>query len=732
MERLDLDRLHGKKGIYHQRHVRTEDRCTMSQRTCLRAALTIAGLVLLLSAQAAVGQSARRILAATGVPGGLIVHLGCGRGKLTAALRANDRYLVHGLDEDGGNVERARRHIRSRGLEGVVSVARLNGRTLPYTDNLVNLLVAEDLGAVEMAEVMRVLCPRGVAFVREDARWVTTVKPWPEEIDEWTHYLHDSDNNAVAHDSVVGPPRHLQWIAHPVWDRHHDTLANFRAVVSAYGRIFSIEDEGPIELPYFPGEWVVKARDAFNGLLLWKRPIPNWEPITRPHRTGPVQQPRRLVAVGDRVYVTLGLEAPVTALDAATGKTVRTYAGTDSTQEIVLHDGVLFLVVGDPTTPTGLDYYFERSKRYGHDTENDPAVVDDPVCSIIALEAESGRRLWEKSGAATRGYRAMSLGVRGERVVYLGEDSLVCLERATGREAWRAPRTTTIARPGTPPTVVIGERAIYSADGEKLIALALQDGAVMWSTGSKIGHPVSGPNILLAQGLVWRDVSGGLDPFTGEPEQGIGRPYAAGMSHHRCYRDKATDRYMITGRAGTEFLEFGTEDDLSHHWVRGTCQYGMLPCNGLLYATPDNCECYASAKLNGFLALAPERRSTSPSPARARLERGPAYEHIQDRESGAHDPADWPTFRHDPARGGSTQSAIPVDVKPIWQVKVGGRISQPVAADGRLLVSAIDAHTVYALDSRTGKRLWRFTAGGRVDSPPTVHEGLALFGCRDG
>ena len=63
---------------------------------------------------------AQRILEATGVKGGLIVHLGCGDGTLTAALRANDRYLVHGLDTDAERAAKAREHIRSLGLYGPV------------------------------------------------------------------------------------------------------------------------------------------------------------------------------------------------------------------------------------------------------------------------------------------------------------------------------------------------------------------------------------------------------------------------------------------------------------------------------------------------------------------------------------------------------------------------------------------------------------------------------------
>jgi 2-polyprenyl-3-methyl-5-hydroxy-6-metoxy-1,4-benzoquinol methylase len=53
-------------------------------------------------------KQAAQILDASGVKGGLIVHMGCGDGRLTAALRANDSYIVHGLDTDAQNVKSAR------------------------------------------------------------------------------------------------------------------------------------------------------------------------------------------------------------------------------------------------------------------------------------------------------------------------------------------------------------------------------------------------------------------------------------------------------------------------------------------------------------------------------------------------------------------------------------------------------------------------------------------------
>jgi hypothetical protein len=70
--------------------------------------------------------------------------------------------------------------------------------------------------------------------------------------------------------------------------------------------------------------------------ILWKRPIPLWEGHLRDFRSGPSGTQRRLVAVSDRVYATLGYGEPVTALDAATGETIDTYTGTQGTEEIRL------------------------------------------------------------------------------------------------------------------------------------------------------------------------------------------------------------------------------------------------------------------------------------------------------------------------------------------------------------------------------------------------------------
>ena len=125
----------------------------------------------------------RTILTESGVKGGLVVHVGCGDGRLTAALRANEAYRVHGLDTKTENVAAARRHIQSLGLYGPVSVESWEGPSLPYADNLVNLVVAEKLDRCSMEEVLRVLAPLGGR--RTSGRQMVGVRPSSHGRERW-------------------------------------------------------------------------------------------------------------------------------------------------------------------------------------------------------------------------------------------------------------------------------------------------------------------------------------------------------------------------------------------------------------------------------------------------------------------------------------------------------------------------------------------------------------------
>ena len=738
----------------------------MSRHFRLLVGLSLAASAL--AARAAGATSAQEILSATGVKGGLVVHVGCGDGKLTAALRGSGSYMVHGIDRDAANVAKARAHIQSRGLYGQVAVDRWTGKSLPYIDNLVNLVVASGKGQVSSEEIARVLAPRGKALVRSGsldtrpgrrrpaltldpqapsglAGWSLFTKPVPREIDDWTHYLYDASNNAVSHDTAVAPPRHFQWIGSPRYSRHHDHMSGASAMASVGGRLFYIFDHASPMSPQLPSVWRLTARDAFNGTVLWERPIAKWHTQMFRLKSGPAQLTRRLVAIGDIVYVTLGLEAPVSALDTVTGKTLLAYKGSAGAEELIVHDGVVFAMINDkpfrqPANPREYNYNWPEGPR-----------------RIAAYEAATGKLLWSEAQPTVL---PLTLCADARRVIFHDGQKVACLDRKTGKDLWRSqplgwrrPLPTSFV-----PTLVLYRGVVlfsgggkanqanrFRPEGNVIYGLSADDGKELWNAP----HPPSGhrtaQDTLVVGGLVWTPTiahgsdSGemiGRDPRTGEVKKKFLPDVETHWFHHRCHRAKATDKYLLTSRTGIEFVDPETGHWECHHWVRGGCLYGIMPANGMIYNPPHPCACYLEAKLYGYNALAPARKGEgreTRDEQTPRLERGPAYgSSLDTRHSTLDTSADWPTYRHDPARSGSTKTAVPTELTQAWSTKLGGRLSSVTVAEGKLFVASIDTHTVHALDAVTGKPAWAFTAGGRVDSPPTIWQGRALFGCADG
>ena len=716
--------------------------------------------VISFAAPVARAADAKAILEATGVRGGLVVHVGCGDGKLTAALRANERYVVQGLARDEQDVEKAREHIQSLGLYGPVSVAHWEGRTLPYVDNLVNLVVSEDAGpgAPGMKEVMRVLAPNGVAYVRKgggpglrslgEGGWTKTVKPRPAEIDEWSHFLHDASGNAVANDRQIGPPKRLRWVAGPRWCRSHEFPSSVGAVVTAGGRIFTIFDEGPTGVyKKLPQQCKLIARDAASGVLLWKAPLQQWQPE---FGTGTGNRlnihhtiPRRVVADGDRVYVTLRfLDSPVSVLDAATGEVLtKALPGTKGADELILSDGVL-IVKATKGLSEGM------AARIGRGTPHD---------TLAAVDVKTGKLLWRKAGIRVLPY---ALAALGRRVVYHNMDELVCLDARSGKDAWRTPNRIASTTGGVSNLVLHGDVALYHGHGEAtgpaggktapkaagkkgrrkpgaalfLTSFSLDDGKVLWRQRSNKGWGAAGvqpADLFVAGGLVWCASFQGRDLRTGRVKKTVSVDKLISPGHHyRCHRSKATERYLILPKRGAEFVDIEGGNHMRNDWLRSPCFTGLTPANGLLYVPPSQCFCYPGVNVPGYLAMSAKPADRLKPAAASSLHRGSAYGKVSG--AGKASAGDWPMYRRDVRRSGSTKTPVPAQLGKQWEVELSGRVSQPVVVGERLWLAQRDAHRIRCLNASNGQAVWSFTAGGRVDSSPTVVDGMVLFGCRDG
>jgi len=652
-------------------------------------------IVILLASQVLTGRSAAaggepatpgdEIIKASGVRAGLCVHLGAGDGELVVQLATNGRFIVHALAGDAAIAAKARKRIRQAGLYGRAAVELGSLRPLPYDRNLVNLLVIDDpAGAGDAGltrdEILRVLRPGGVAMVRGDrgakdgvqgalARlgfsdakglklhggWARVEKPPVEGMDSWTHFRHGADGNAVSRDTHVGVPSSIRWIDGPRWPlRHYESC--FGAVTAA-GRVFAIFNEAQPGVSS-PNRWLLVARDAYNGTLLWKRPV------TPNKSTG-----QTLVAEKDRVFLVIGKS--LTSLDAATGEEIKRYAGAAPVSQ--------YGYSADPGDTVRQNMVFHKGRL----------ILRCKQPGLRCIDADSGEERWRYEPAVDH-------FVLGDDHVFFPDypkGELVCLDAGSGKESWRRdfkawsrrPEKANKARRKAGPTgptltscgngvLALGERGSgYPAPGV-LHAVSAKDGKHLWDyTYALHGHGGSWKNNnFFIEDLLWVNVLGpapsrrktrspawvGLDLATGKekkrlPYRGIG---------HRCHPDQATERFFF----------FGSMDVLDRH-----------------------------------------------------------------------------TGKHDFQRSGATSAAVPADLELLWQTQaadaVGGLhdhywrsesakdpLSSPVIAGGTVYVTTRDGHQVLALSARTGQVSWRYTAGARVDSPPTILKGLCLFGCRDG
>ena len=107
-------------------------------------------------------------------------------------------------------------------------------------------------------------------------------------------------------------------------------------------------------------------------------------------------------------------------------------------------------------------------------------------------------------------------------------------------------------------------------------------------------------------------------------------------------------------------------------------------------------------------------------------------------------PEDWPVYRYDGSRGASSPTQLDDSLSLLWSkqivphrdtrssrawtLRTGNRLTAPTIYDRSVFVADVDSGQLHALDVASGHPRWTFSAAGRIDSPPTLHNGLCLFG----
>jgi len=643
----------------------------------------------LLAPVAAADPAAAEVLRASGLAGGLAVHLGVGDGALDCALTNAGRILVHGLALDDASRDAARATIVAKGLYGLASVERWDDlKVLPYADHLVNLLVADldalGVKAPAQAELMRVIAPKGVLYANQGGRWTATVKPRPAEIDDWTHLDHDAEGNGVSHDKLVRQPTLLQWTSGVQVIKLGGNAAKFVNLTGmriADGRVFfDWTDAGARG-----GGSNLAARDAWSGVPLWTIA-----------RAGEAARKRwQLVAFGDRVYTALTSGGPLVALDAATGKSA------------------LAFDAAGPADATGEN----NQVRVTGDL-----VVTNVRDTLFALDARSGAVKWKHSeadstllfpcasAAAGKAFVLVAAGgaKTGSRWPWAQAKAVLCLDLATGKEVWR-----NTAVEGKPIGQLIhhdGSLALFCgsaiggrSEGGWVGSIAVADGKLRGQGTFKVAWNDSMYNAVVRDGAIWYAGHTHIyraDLATVEITSAMGLGY-----NQRCNRFCATDDLFICGYVTWLDKAFnGTLQSVA----RAGCALGATPANGMVYFTPSACGCFT--QLRGYQAFSPEPLRP-PLPDARRLEKGgkPAAVTVGKPVQPAGPVAeDWTRQEHAPA------------------LEIAA-----VDAGALKLVAVCHEHRVEARDAG-GAVKWAFIADGRISQAPLVHNGRAYIGSHDG
>lgn len=266
----------------------------------------------------------------------------------------------------------------------------------------------------------------------------------------------------------------------------------------------------------------------------------------------------------------------------------------------------------------------------------------------MAVEADSGQISWKHVAKVA----PLTLTVGDKRVFFFDGDKITALDRKTGKPEWASespPRVTIRPATGAAPRVILSDGVVVLCHGTQVFGFSAENGKLLWD--GKIpptGHHCPS-DLFVINGLVWSAHTGaaqqkgthfvGLDLQTGATKKDLVAENLPGFPMHtRCYPGRATERYILTSGMGTEFYAVGGTKVEIHNYVRGSCIYGIMPSNGLLYKPPDSCACYYMSKLEYFCALAPadtKAQARQPVPEDERLEKGPAYSKLPGQDPGA-------------------------------------------------------------------------------------------------
>ncbi|MGA2619216.1 MAG: PQQ-binding-like beta-propeller repeat protein [Thermoguttaceae bacterium] len=730
----------------------------MRSLSCILAGLS--GLSLLAGTLASAAtwddtQMARRIVDTAGVSRGVCSLPRCDDGALAIHL-AESGFLVHGMDAAETHVAEVRKAARAAGILGrTFYVERGSPASIPFADDYVNLLVVadatdENLAAIPLDEVLRVLAPgRGRALVGlapatpgklrheklsqwlkqcpaarsrvvegESGLWALVSKSPKAGAVAWTHRLFNPSNNPVSGDTACAWPLMTQWLGKPY-------LAQQPLMLVAGGRLASVRPDW--------NRAVLEVLDAHNGVLLWRRKLPDASVATR--TSG-------MVLLPDALYLAEGPN--VLVFEPATGSKKGQIPCEQLGQQVkwlAIEAGRLCVMAGSAEEAL---FASQTWKVFGDAPRN-----FGKCQSLGAYDLSAGKWLWTHREEAESLDESLVGLCNGRLYYYVTGRHAACRETTTGNVLWTNAKVVEKLKPPPGNIDTRGHLGALICGGKFLAFHRTNAGTAICSATN--GEPlwtIKATSLLFFNDLLIR--KGGdnwgnpavFEAATGTPAKNWPKMnFGSGCGTFTLTPNLLCGQFGLTYdfKVGKDLDLLTGNGPLAH---KTPCLAGTFVGEGMLLFGSAACTCPYTVR--GTIVQSPAPTEATPTPSQSSKQDTPRTSFPV--QPPAVDAADWPAFRATVARGNASRAKVSMRPAIRWTWRPSPGIAAAAEVDpldsrheptqataaGTLVFATETDGSITALDLATGRVRWTFPTAGRLFAPPTIADGRCFIGSGDG
>ncbi len=454
--------------------------------------------------------------------------------------------------------------------------------------------VVETLDAAFLRRWMQAGGMSGYRMGEAAGTWAKFVRGPLEGADDWTHQYGEPGNTASSEDRAVKCPLGLLWFGDPGPDVAHNRHARVAAPLVVNGRAF------------LQGTNHIEAFDPYNGVKLWARDIQG------ALRTSMTHQCSNLAATDGSLFVATGAEC--LRLDAATGETKATYKLPPPPDDTARHWAYV-AVVGDlllgSAAPSAqyanavfavdVDSGALRWQYDGKSIKNNTIAVSDGRVLFVDDSATSEQRQEALQDTIRRlaAQKKISAAEAEKQVGGADVRVAVALDAASGRKLWEKPVDLTDCGGG----VLMGmcSRGVLVFAGahrnghywtqflggeyasRRVVALSAEDGSFLWSKaiGYRIRPLIIG-DTLYAEPWAF-DLRTGEQKMRTHPVTGQPSKWQFERPGHHCGTISGSPNALFFRSGSTAYYDLVSDHGTEHFsGQRPGCWINVIPANGLV------------------------------------------------------------------------------------------------------------------------------------------------------